>query len=98
MRKIVDKVRLIRYYLYMANKSQKRIRAALNKKGNTDGIAIMTPNHGYHNNSGGLWTTRRIAPVGGKSIFKAKSKPFPSKDGPTLAEQRKVYFGASFII
>jgi hypothetical protein len=82
----------------MAGKNQKRIRAALNKKGNTDGIAIMTPNHGYHNNSGGLWTTRRIAPVGGKTVYKKKAKSFPQVGKPlSMAEQRKLFYGASFI-
>ena len=81
----------------MANKSQKQIRAMLNKKGNTEGVAIQCPDDSYHNNIHGQWKTRRIAPVGGKTEYRKKSKPFPSKDGMSLSDQRKIYLGASFI-
>ncbi len=81
------------------NKNQKRVRAMLTKKGNVDGVAIETPSHGYHNDTKGRWTTRRIAPVGGKTVYRAKSKPFPKPngDGMTLSEQRRIFLGSSFI-
>ncbi len=32
-----------------------------------------------------------------KPAYRKKSKPFPSQDGMSLSEQRRIYYGASFI-
>jgi len=73
------------------NKNSKQLRAKLLKKATRfNGINENVPTHGFHNSPHGAFKVRRIAPVGGKTVYKKKSKPFPKvNDGPTLAEQRK---------
>ena len=79
----------------MANKNQKRIRAAIRlaHKNNESQLAIEVPTGGYHNNDKGEFRIRRV-PIGGKPVYKKKVKPFPKvNDGPTLAEQRITFYG-----